>query len=91
MAVIHGEGLVHRDLKPENVILAEDGAPILVDFGLIAHFGAREAKEAIDGEVEETMEENSRELQHRLRMFTKESVITIAGSCNLVFISRQTS
>ncbi len=50
LAYIHGRGLVHRDLKPENVILAEGKGPTLVDFGLIARFGAREGRESVEGE-----------------------------------------
>ncbi len=31
----HGEGVIHRDLKPGNVIIRdEDGAALLIDFGL---------------------------------------------------------
>ncbi|MBM4001691.1 MAG: hypothetical protein FJ295_00170 [Planctomycetes bacterium] len=34
LRAIHQCGLLHRDLKPSNMILAEDGRPRIVDFGL---------------------------------------------------------
>lgn len=30
----HGERVLHRDVKPQNILLDEDGAPHLTDFGL---------------------------------------------------------
>jgi serine/threonine protein kinase len=43
LAALHGQGVVHRDLKPENIMLREDGAPVIVDFG-IAHINGLEQK-----------------------------------------------
>lgn len=34
LAAAHARGVLHRDIKPGNVLVAEDGTPKLVDFGL---------------------------------------------------------
>jgi predicted Ser/Thr protein kinase len=46
----HDRKIVHRDLKPGNVLLADDGAPRIVDFGLAKHLDATE-KLTRSGEV----------------------------------------
>ena len=38
----HGKGVVHRDVKPSNVMIAKDGTPYILDFGI-----AREIQETL--------------------------------------------
>ncbi len=35
---IHNQGILHRDVKPSNIMVMEDGAPMLLDFGSAARW-----------------------------------------------------
>ncbi len=47
LAHLHAAGLVHRDLKPDNVIIRPDGAPVIVDFGIITSFQGEGGRDEI--------------------------------------------
>ena len=34
LAFAHDRNVIHRDIKPSNILLAEDGHPVLTDFGI---------------------------------------------------------
>jgi eukaryotic-like serine/threonine-protein kinase len=48
VAAAHDLDLIHRDLKPGNVLLASDGTPKIIDFGLAKALGSESGLTATD-------------------------------------------
>ena len=42
IAFAHREGILHRDLKPGNIMIADDGTPMITDFGLAKQASSEE-------------------------------------------------
>ncbi len=48
LAFLHGEGIIHGDFKPDNVIVLPNGMPVIMDFGLVTHFGGVNSRETME-------------------------------------------
>lgn len=51
LAYAHQQGVMHLDIKPANVIVAENGQPMLLDFGIARHV---ETQASVDDELDGT-------------------------------------
>jgi hypothetical protein len=51
LAEAHRRGVIHRDLKPSNVMIAADGEPVLMDFGLARRAAAADPALTREGQV----------------------------------------
>lgn len=50
LAYAHQQGVMHLDIKPANVIVAQNGQPMLLDFGIARHVGYQsEIADGING------------------------------------------
>ncbi|MEM7201488.1 MAG: protein kinase [Planctomycetota bacterium] len=51
----HERGVLHRDVKPGNLMIARDGTPVLLDFGLALEAGAERVTRTGSGETPGTL------------------------------------
>jgi HD-like signal output (HDOD) protein len=51
IAYAHQQGVVHRDPSPANIMIAKNGSPRVMDFGISNLFGKRSASSELSGTV----------------------------------------
>ncbi|MGB2823782.1 MAG: serine/threonine-protein kinase, partial [Phycisphaerae bacterium] len=94
----HRSGVVHRDLKPANVVIAADGRPLIIDFGLSSLISAYQPTHASDtsGTPAFMAPEQARpgaEIDHRVDIFALGGVLKClldgAGPYGAGQVSRQ--
>jgi hypothetical protein len=70
----HSAGIVHRDLKPLNVVIASDGRPTLIDFGMASLVSAYQGQHRHDGSgtypfIAPEQAQRSADADHRVDVF----------------------
>jgi hypothetical protein len=55
LALVHGARLLHRDVKPSNIGFTREGAPKLLDFGLVRMLSAARERSAGGGSTDTTL------------------------------------
>lgn len=51
IACAHQQGVVHRDLSPANIMIAKNGSPRVMDFGISNLFGKKPASSELTGTI----------------------------------------
>ena len=51
IACAHQQGVIHRDLSPANILIAKNGSPRVMDFGISDLFGKRSASTGVSGTI----------------------------------------
>jgi serine/threonine protein kinase len=51
IACAHQQGVVHRDLSPANIMIAKNGSPRVMDFGISDLFGKKSASSELTGTI----------------------------------------
>lgn len=86
---IHRVGLVHRDIKPANILVAKDGRPFLIDFGLALEDGDATVRGGLTGTIPYMSPEQT--LGGILALTAKSDIYSLAASFHEALTGRRTA